>query len=85
MRACKQTQCCYLKMAGCPECPECGAKPCEVSENDLCIECYCCEKDLGYMRGGIPSDVKEAIKQVIQQEQEKQQKEQPMVVEIKNE
>lgn len=71
-RQCKQGQCSHNQgIEGCPECPECQARPNEVTDNDMCIECYCCEKDCGYIRGGVPDNVRERIAELMKKEQEK--------------
>lgn len=79
-RKCNQIQCIHNQgFVGCPVCPECKAKSNEVTDNDRCIECYCCEKDLGYVRGGVPGQIKAMLKEKLKKEQE--QKEKPMVIE----
>lgn len=78
-RQCKQEKCIYNQgVMGCPVCPECKAQSNEVSDDDMCINCYCCEHDMGYVRGGVPDNARERIAQLIK---EKQEKEKPMVIE----
>ena len=80
MRKCSQTKCGYYGTPLCPECPDCKAKPNEVDDTDMCVECYCCEKDMGYIRGGVPAQVKALIKLLMEKEQEKEKE---IEVEIK--
>ena len=70
-KKCNQKKCSYNQgFIGCPTCPECGAKPHEVCDDDTCIECYCCIHDMGYVRGGVPENIKEAIRNALKQKKE---------------
>lgn len=49
-RKCEQYKCAFQSLDGCPICPECKAKPREVSADGNCVKCHCCEGDEGFMR-----------------------------------
>jgi hypothetical protein len=65
MKECTQTLCDFHKSKGaqlaqmCPECDECGAKSNVL--NDNCVNCWCCLKDEGYTRQGLPSLLKQQL------------------------
>lgn len=62
---CKQTKCSFHQTRpnadGCPNCIECGADP-HIIEDDLCVNCWNCMSDEGYIRKGEPKVVQDGIK-----------------------
>jgi hypothetical protein len=53
MRNCEQKLCDLRGTGKCPICKGCKAPPDLVS--DFCEQCYCCEKEQGFVRGGQPT------------------------------
>jgi hypothetical protein len=52
MRLCEQKLCDLRGTGKCPIC-SCGATPDKVS--DFCEQCWCCQHECGFIRGGQPN------------------------------
>jgi hypothetical protein len=54
-KPCTQTKCQFHQTRQqsdcCPTCAECGAEP-HIIEDDLCVNCWNCMSDEGYIRKG---------------------------------
>ena len=65
MEKCTQTRCDFHKSKSpelaqlCPDCDECGATSNML--NDSYVNCWCCLKDEGYIRKGLPSRIKQQL------------------------